>query len=168
MKNENAEKGGWAVFLQADARNDPLAAPFADVLEAGKRGEPPLLPWTAGAEELPTKPSSSSSDGGASDSFIGDTDGNGVPWAGAERGGGEGGQQAAPKSILLERPPPQRQERMLRSSEMLISPGAGDLTAALVLSCLALSRRVLSCLACLSVSCRVLSCLASARLGPYD
>eukprot|EP01043_Picozoa_sp_COSAG02_P066073 COSAG02_NODE_10167_length_2004_cov_1.422047_1_plen_668_part_11 len=37
---------------KADPRNDPLAAPFANVIETGKGGSPPLLPWTAGTEEI--------------------------------------------------------------------------------------------------------------------
>lgn len=89
---------------QADARNDPLAAPFASVLQVGKPGCPPLLPWAAGTEEIVDHKSTPSTTGDrTSDSKNGET--------------------LARRSLSLLGKPPQRRERMLSSTGQLISPG---------------------------------------------
>jgi hypothetical protein len=95
---------------KADPRNDPLAAPFANVIETGKGGSPPLLPWTAGAEEI-------TNDNGQMATFVPNltsTD---------QTGARMGGKSSQHQGILLERTPPQRRERMISSTGQLISPG---------------------------------------------
>ena len=84
---------------------------MAQVLEVGKGGAPPLLPWTAGTEEISEMPADHAQEAGWSPDSAG----------GDRSSGGTDGPQY--QGMALERGPPQRKERMLNSTGQLLSPG---------------------------------------------